>query len=66
MCNFKSFIITKSGDILHTKKDNSHETIIEENKKKYDLRDETIDPKKLLFARVEIIPPNGDIFSDFA
>jgi len=40
----------------------NHERIIEQNKDKYDLRDDTVDPDKLRFARVEIVPPYGDVF----
>jgi len=61
MCNFKSLIVTKSGDVLCTHED-SHESIIAHSKDKYDLRDETADPEKLLFARVEIRPPAGNVF----
>ena len=61
MCNFKSFIVTKSGKVLYTDED-SHEAIIRKFADKYDLRDETTDPERLLFARVEITPPNGDVF----
>jgi hypothetical protein len=62
MCNFKSFIVTKDGAILHSLNDNGHETIIAENKEKYNLVDDTADKSKLLFARVEILPPGGDVF----
>ena len=61
MCDFKSFIVTKSGKVLFSDED-SHEAIIRKFADKYDLRDETTDPERLLFARVEITPPNGDVF----
>ena len=62
MCNFKSIIVTKNGDILHINGMDSHEEILIHYKEKYDLRDEEKDPQKLLFARVEITPPDNDFF----
>jgi len=62
MCNFFSCIVTTSGDVLFDPMSDNHERIIEQNKDKYDLRDDTVDPDKLRFARVEIMPPYGDVF----
>ena len=60
MCQFKSFIVTKSGDILYKYSSDSHEDII----KKYNLIDNTNDPDKMLLARVEITPPDGNVFEN--
>jgi hypothetical protein len=65
MCNFFSCIVTKDGDVLFDPLSDSHEDIIDKYKNRYDLRDETNDPAELLFARVEITPPNGDVFHPF-
>jgi hypothetical protein len=62
MCNFWSAIVTKSGDVLFNEMDDSHESIIELYKNKYDLKDETTDPDRLKFARIEIAPPDNDVF----
>ena len=61
MCEFKSFIVTKSGVVLYNHQ-SSHESIIRQFADKYDLRDYILDPERLLFARVEITPPNRDVF----
>ena len=58
MCDFMSFIVLKNGDI-HVCEDSSHETKIRELK----LMDDTNEPGKLQFAKVEIKPPEGkDVF----
>ena len=62
MCQFKSFVVTKGGDVLWTEGEESHEGIIDAYKDKYDLKDDTTEPDKLKFARVEIVPPNNDVF----
>ena len=62
MCNFKSMIVTKDGSILHINGEDSHENIIDHFKNEHDLMDEDIEPKNLLFARVEITPPDNDVF----
>ena len=62
MCNFFSCIVTENGDALFDPMSDSHETIISNNAKNYDLSDDTADPTELKFARVEILPPNGDVF----
>ena len=62
MCQFKSMIVTKNGDVLYLYGDDSHENIIDKFKNDYDLKDDTADPKKLRFARIEIVPPNNDVF----
>jgi hypothetical protein len=63
MCSFFSCIVTKSGDVLFDPMSDHHESIIEKYKEKYDLRDDTTDPAELKFARIEILPPNGDVFT---
>ena len=62
MCNFFSCIVTKNGDVLFDPISDSHEIIISNNAKNYVLSDDTADPAELKFARVEILPPNGDVF----
>ena len=62
MCVFFSCIVTKDGTVLFDPMSDSHEDIIDQNKEKFDLRDDTVDPDKLRFARVEITPPDGDVF----
>jgi hypothetical protein len=64
MCSFFSCIVTKSGDVLFDELEDSHEKIIEKYKDKYDLRDNETEPNELRFARVEILPPSGDVFAD--
>ena len=59
MCNFWSCIVTKNGEVLFDEMSDRHEDIIE----KYKLVDDTADPALLKFARVEINPPNGDVFA---
>ena len=62
MCNFWSAIVTKNGDVLCDDMMDSHEDIINKYKDKYDLKDDETDPEKLRFARIEITPPNSDVF----
>jgi len=62
MCNFFSCIVTENGDALFDPISDSHEIIISNNAKNYDLSDDTADPAELKFARVEILPPNDDVF----
>jgi hypothetical protein len=62
MCQFKSFIVTRDGNILYKYSSDSHEDIIDKYKNQYDLTDNTTEPNKLKFARIEIIPPDDDVF----
>ena len=62
MCNFFSCIVTENGDALFDPISDSHEIIISNNAKNYDLSDDTADPAEFKFARVEILPPNDDVF----
>ena len=59
MCNFFSLIMLKNGDVIWEAGVDSHEDLIA---KVPSLKDDTADPKKLRFARVEITPPNADVF----
>ena len=63
MCNFFSCIVTKTGHVLYDPMSDSHEDIIDKYKEQHDLTDDTTDPEKLRFARVEITPPNIDVFA---
>lgn len=63
MCHFFSCIVTKSGDVLQLDNSDSHEDIIEKYKDSYDLYDTFSEPHLLKFARVEITPPNNDVFA---
>ena len=60
MCYFFSAVVLKSGEIVYDINTNSHEDLIESR----NLEDNTIDPRELTFARVEILPPQGDFFSE--
>ena len=60
MCEFWSAIVTPDGKVHSGRESDRHEDIIERLK----LPDDTADRKKLKFARIEIIPPNGDVFAD--
>jgi hypothetical protein len=62
MCNFFSCIVTKNGDVLWDPMLDSHETIIEKYEGDHDLTDDTCDKSELKFARIEITPPNNDVF----
>ncbi len=55
MCKAFSYIVTKK-DVFWEFGHDSHEYFIE----KYNLKDDTADPDKLTFARVEIVPLNGN------
>jgi len=60
MCNFFSCIVLKDGQVIWDAGIDSHEELIKIAK----VEDKTSDPAKLTFARVEIIPPNNDVFED--
>jgi len=62
MCNFFSCIVTENGDVLFDPIRDSHEIIISNNAKNYNLSDDTADPAELKFTRVEILPPDDDVF----
>jgi len=57
MCNPASFVLTKTN-VYWSKNSDHHDTILEEN----NLRDTF--GSKIQILRVEITPPDGDIFSD--
>ena len=58
MCYFLSLIVKKDGEIIYDPNTMSHEDLIE----KAGLKDDTADKEKMEFARVEVLPPNGDYF----
>jgi hypothetical protein len=59
MCNFFSCILKRNGDVLSLPYSDSHDDIIEENK----LDDSSpIGSNARNWMRVEIQPPNGDVF----
>jgi hypothetical protein len=58
MCNFLSLIVTKEGDVFYDETTDSHEKIISDHK----LIDDTNDKYKRQFVRVEITPPDNDVF----
>ena len=64
MCAFFSCIVTKNGDVLFDEMSDRHEDIVDRYKASFDLSDTTTDEENLKFARIEIIPPNGDYFVD--
>jgi len=57
MCNFFSCICLKDGKVLYKHKVNSHDILLW----LHGVKDETADREKMLFARVEITPPDGDL-----
>ena len=61
MCQFKSMIITKNKDVLYLYESDHHEDIIDHYKNEYNLFDNTSDPDKMTFARIEIIPHNNNV-----
>jgi hypothetical protein len=60
MCNFFSCIVLKDGQVIWDAGIDSHEELI----KIAQVEDKTSDPAKLTFARVEIIPPDNNVFED--
>ena len=58
MCDFKSMIVTIDGDVHYSIRHDSHDQLLEELK----FKDDTADTELMKFARVEIVPPDGDIF----
>ena len=58
MCNFFSCIVTETGDCFYSAMTDSHDEILRENK----IVDDTSDPEKMTFARIEITPPDDDVF----
>jgi hypothetical protein len=58
MCNFLSLIVTKDGDVFYDETTDSHEKIISDHK----LIDDTNDKYKRQFVRVEITPPDNNVF----
>ena len=58
MCSFFSCIVTENGDCFYSAMTDSHDEILRENK----IVDDTSDPEKMTFARIEITPPHGDVF----
>ena len=58
MCSFFSCIVTETGDCFYSSMTDSHDEILRENK----IVDDTSDPEKMAFARIEITPPDGDVF----
>jgi hypothetical protein len=60
MCNFWSCIVDFDGNVYHNAMSDSHSDIaLPEN-----ITDNTADIKEMQFAKVEIMPPDGDVFSD--
>jgi hypothetical protein len=59
MCRFFSCLIKKNGDVVYGMTD-SHEDLIQQE----GLSDNTNDPSKMLFARLEITPDDGNIFNN--
>ena len=59
MCKAFSCVVTEVGKVLWKLGMDSHEDII----KKYKIKDTEKDPQYLKFARVEIVPRNGDYLS---
>jgi len=64
MCNFWSCVVTKDGAVFCDEMSDSHENAIAVMKKERPgISDKTADASKMQFARVEITPPAGDVFS---
>lgn len=58
MCSFFSCIVTKEGKVVWDVEKDSHDDLLI----MAGIADKTADPDKMRFARVEITPPNGDVF----
>ena len=58
MCEFFSCIVMKDKSVVWEAGLNQHHEILE----KYKIADKTSDQAKMAFARVEILPPEGDVF----
>ena len=59
MCNFFSCIVKKNGEVVWDSAIDNHSELVELGK----IQDDTADTAKMKFARVEITPPDGDVFS---
>ena len=59
MCCFWSCIVDFDGNVYHNPMSDSHEDI----ELPSNLKDDTADRSKLKFAKVEITPTDGDVFS---
>jgi hypothetical protein len=62
MCQFFSCVITKPKKVFYSEVSDSHEDIIKEN----NLDDSENGKLRELFCRIEVLPPNGDVFADFS
>jgi hypothetical protein len=62
MCQLFSCIITKPKKVFYSEVSDSHEDIIKEN----NLNDSEKGKLRELFCRIEILPPDGDVFADFS
>jgi len=62
MCQFFSCVITKPKKVFYSELSDSHEDIIKSN----NLDDSENGKLRELFCRIEILPPNGDVFADFS
>jgi len=62
MCQFFSCVITKPKKVFYSEVSDSHEDIIKEN----NLNDSENGKLRELFCRIEVLPPNGDVFADFS
>ena len=58
MCNFFSCIVLKDGQVVWDTNIDSHDELLV----MANIKDDTANPAELLFARVEIVPPDGDVF----
>jgi hypothetical protein len=62
MCQFFSCVITKPKKVFYSEVSDSHEDIIKAN----NLDDSENGKLRELFCRIEVLPPNGDVFADFS
>ena len=60
MCEFFSAIVLKNGDAVWDSTIDNHSKLVE----LANIQDDTTDTSKMKFARVEITPPDHDIFAD--
>jgi len=58
MCNFFSCIVMKDKQVLNLEGVHSHTDILEH----FSVPDNTDNPELLQFARIEILPPDGNVF----
>src|SRR3972149_4123728 len=60
MCRAFSCLVTKGGGVIWRAGVDSHDKLYEMYRESHKLRDDTTEPNKMTFARVEIVPDNTE------